>query len=199
MKGILVVGEDALCCSLGERLVAAALPGWTLANPPIDTRGVTNLVARPGRYAQQARHVQPVLCIADADRHCAARLVALWLPRSAPGELLLRIAVPEAESWVMADRSGFAAEFRVARNKIPHDLDEIADPKALLLTLAARSAIRRYRDEMVSASSQAKAGAGYNLHLTRFVRDRWDVQAAQQCSGSLRRALSRLKALNAMD
>ena len=28
MKRILVVGEGALCCALGERLMAAGLPGW---------------------------------------------------------------------------------------------------------------------------------------------------------------------------
>ena len=43
MTQILVVGEDALCCALGERLVAACLPGWKLAQTSIDTKGVTKL------------------------------------------------------------------------------------------------------------------------------------------------------------
>ena len=65
MKRILVVGEDALCCALGEKLVAAALPGWSLAGPAIDTKGVTKLIPALPRYSEQAQFVQPVLCIAD--------------------------------------------------------------------------------------------------------------------------------------
>ena len=45
MKQILVVGEDALCCALGLKLVAIAMPGWTVSSAPINTRGVTKLLA----------------------------------------------------------------------------------------------------------------------------------------------------------
>ena len=80
MKRILVVGEDALCCALGEKLVAAALPGWSLAGPAIDTKGVTKLIPALPRYSEQAQFVQPVLCIADTDGQC----VKQWLQKNVP-------------------------------------------------------------------------------------------------------------------
>lgn len=67
MPRLLVIGEDLLCCALGERIVEQCLPGWTLASPPINTGGITKLRVALPRYAMQARHVQPVFCLADTD------------------------------------------------------------------------------------------------------------------------------------
>ena len=76
MSRILVVGEDTLCCALGERLVAACLPDWQLAQPSIDTKGVTKLQPSLPRYLSLARSLHPVLCIADTDGQCAVELRA---------------------------------------------------------------------------------------------------------------------------
>lgn len=43
---IRVAGEDALCCALGERLVATVLPDWQLSGEPINTGGVTKAAAK---------------------------------------------------------------------------------------------------------------------------------------------------------
>ena len=108
MKRILVVGEDALSVALGERLVAAGLPGWEMPSPAINTGGVTKLVKALPRSIEQSRHVQPVLCVADTDGRCAVTLLGEWLPRTVPGHFMLRLAVSEAESWILADRSALA-------------------------------------------------------------------------------------------
>jgi len=196
MSQILVIGEDKLCCTLGERLVAAALPTWKLAAPPIDTGGITKLVPNLPRYIQQATHVQPVLCIADTDNKCAKKLLSAWRPSHTPNSFLLRLAVTEAESWVLADRRGFADIFRVAMNKLPANLDDEQDPKRLILSLIANSKKRLFRDDMISQSDRSKPGAGYNFHLSTFVRSHWDIQRATEHSPSLRRALAACLSLN---
>jgi len=192
---ILVVGEDALCCALGQRLVQACLPRWQLALPPIDTKGVTKLRAALPRYIELAQHVQPVLCIADTDGQCPVQLAQQWLPKTASRRLLLRLAVSEAESWALADAAAFASLFAVPLNKIPRKPDDVTDAKGAVLGLAKRSQKRVIRDEMISPFDSTKPGSGYNLHLCSFVTTHWDAGNAAANSPSLRRAMSRLKAM----
>lgn len=196
MTQILVVGEDALCCALGERLVQACLPNWHLASPSIDTKGVSRLRKSLPRYAGFARSSHPVLCIADSDGGCALDLVQAWLPRSAQ-RLLLRLAVPEAESWAMADSEGFASALKVPALKVPREPDRVGDAKAAVLALARRSKSRAVRSEVVSAFDPARQGTGYNLHLCRFVRQAWRMDSAAERSPSLQRAVHRVQALSA--
>ncbi|PRD64071.1 hypothetical protein [Malikia granosa] len=184
MSRILVVGEDTLCCALGERLVAACLPDWQLAQPSIDTKGVTKLQPSLPRYLSLARSLHPVLCIADTDGQCAVELRAKWLPQ-AHERFVLRLAITEAESWVLADRQGFAQALEVPLNKLPQCPDEESDPKRLILTLVKKSKIRQFRDEVVSSADPSKPGTGYNLHLGAFVRGQWDAKRAVEHSPSL--------------
>lgn len=195
MNRILVVGEDALCCALGERLVTACLPDWQLAGPSIDTRGVTRLVPALTRYARLAKDRHPVLCIADTDRQCAVTLRSHWLPDWAEPRLLLRLAVTEAESWVLADREGAAVALGVPLARLPQRPDDDLDPKRLVVTLAAKSRNPLIRNELVSAFDRSKRGTGYNLHLAAFVRSTWDVRRAETASPSLARAVRRVSAL----
>ncbi|AGX87433.1 hypothetical protein [Candidatus Symbiobacter mobilis] len=196
MKRILVVGEDALCCALGERLVAAGLPGWSLARTSIDTQGVTKLKPALPRYIEQAKYVQPVLCIADTDGQCAVALRSSWLQGVDPDRFVLRLAQTEAESWLLADREGFAQALAVPLNKLPHHPDAEPDPKRLILNLMRRSKVRMFRDEVIAATDPGKPGTGYNLHLGTFVRSHWSAWRAARYSSSLARALQGVQALD---
>ncbi len=195
MSRILVVGEDSLSCVLGEKLVEMALPTWSLASPSINTRGVTKLIPYLERYMEQARHVQPVLCIADTDGQCALALLADWIDADVPAHFVLRLAVSEAESWVLADRTGFAQYFHIPKNKLPMITDQEGDPKRLLLSLVSKSKNRMFREEVISRSDLNKPGAGYNLHLRKFVCSDWNVHNARDHSPSLNRAFNALHAL----
>ena len=195
MSRILVVGEDALSCALGERLVEVGLPGWQLAGPSINTKGVTKLVPALPRYVEQAEHVQPVLCVADTDGKCTLDLLAEWLPRRKTDRFLLRLAVTEAESWLLADREGLAVALNVPVTKLPLHPDAEPDPKRLVLNLAKRSKNHRVREEVVSSSDPSKPGSGYNLHLVAFVRSGWEASRAAASSVSLARALNQLQDL----
>lgn len=194
MTHILVVGEDALCCALGERLVRECLPSWQLAAPPIDTKGVTSLRKELPRFAGFARSAHPVLCIADTDGACPLDLVQSWLPTGTL-RLVLRLAVPEAESWAMADPQGLAQALQVSEGKVPRNPDGVGDAKAEVLALARRSRSRSVRNEVVSALDPTRQGSGYNLHLCSFVRLHWRVSIAVERSPSLQRAVRRVNAL----
>jgi len=195
VRKVLIVGEDRLCCTLGSRLVKECLPDWEAASDPIDAGGITGLLKALRRYAAQARNVQPVLCIADTDRRCTRDILQKHLPKEAPPGFLWRLAVPEAESWVLADRAMFAEYFRVPKDKIPTVTDNIFDPKRLILNLVQRSKERRFRNEMVSERDPSKPGTGYNLHLSQFVAQAWRVEEARLTSESLQRAHTSLERL----
>lgn len=142
MKQILVVGEDSLTCTLGGRLVAELLPAWQMPLPPIDKKGVTKLIPELHRYIRQAREFRPVLCIADTDGQCVKGLLDQWLPKHIPENFLLRLAVSEAESWLLADNEALASFLEISPARVPRTPDEIPDPKRSLLNLARRSKSR---------------------------------------------------------
>ena len=193
MRRIFLVGEDALCCALGQRLAAHCLPQWELAPPPYNAGGFTKLEKSLPRYVEFASR-QPVLCIADTDGKCAVHLLQGWKvwPRA---QFAMRLAVTEAESWVLADRQGFAKAFGVPLNKLPQRPDEERDPTRLIVSLVARSKKRLLRKEMVSSHDPSKPGPGYNTHLAAFVSNDWDVKNAEQHSPSLARAVAHISRL----
>lgn len=191
MKQILVIGEDLLTCTLGERLVREYLPDWRMPLTPINTQGITKLIPSLPRYLQQAK-LQPILCVADSDGKCVRELLEKWLPASLPDEFSLRLAVPESESWLLADRHGFSAYFEIPEKLISRRPDEEPDAKRHLLNLAKRSKTRLLRQEVVSPTDTNKPGNGYNLHLCHFVRTSWSASRAGEHSPSLARTIRRI-------
>lgn len=192
MSSLVLVGEDELCCALGLSLIQQTLPGWTLAVEPINKRGVTKLKADLPRYLQQALHLRPVLCIADTDGSCPVTIRKAWLPTEVPATFLLRLAVTESETWAMADRSGFASALGVSVASVPRQPESLPDAKREVLRLAARSAKRRVKEEMLSLQDISKPGTGYNKHLCAFVRQGWRAAVAREQSPSLDRAIRAL-------
>ena len=195
MSSIVVVGEDVLCCALGEQLVAQCLPGWSLPFQPINTQGVTKLKAALPRYHGGLAQVQPVLCIADTDHGCPKELRQNWLPAVVHPNFILRLAVREVDAWVIADRTAFAKAFGVSAALMPRDPEALADAKREVLRLAARSSKRVIREEVIAQYDATKPGSGYNLHLCSFVRSRWNVASAAENSPSLVRAVRALERL----
>lgn len=191
MTSLVVVGEDELSCALGARLAAELLPGWTLSNV-INRRGITRLLPELGRYIEQARHVQPVLCVADTDGQCPVEMLRKCLPAAIPSGFQFRLADSEAESWLLADRQGFAEFLKVPLKDVPQPPMQVPDAKRKVLELARKSKIKLMRDEIVSALDINKPGSGYNLHLTAFVRASWDCRRAAEVSPSLARAVKRI-------
>jgi len=196
MSQMYVIGEDAISCALGKRLVTDVL-GWALAQPAVNTQGITKLVKALPRYARLASQ-HPVLCVADTDGKCAADLVSLWLPAFASPRFLLRLAVIEAEGWLLADQEGFSEFFKLSAAKVPRSPDIIPDAKRKLLDLARSSGKRAIRSEVVSSLDSSKPGNGYSLHLCDFAVNHWNPSRAAQRSPSLARAINRLTDLNAV-
>lgn len=199
MKQLVLVGEDSLCCALGARLMAHALPDWTLALEPLDTQGVTKLIRQLDRYVKVAKHGPAVLCVADTDGKCPVEWLAKWLPKRVPDRFVMRLAVTEAEAWLLADHQGMQGHFGIPAGKLPREPDECLDPKADLLRLLWRHAPRELKQDMVQGQvNPLRCGTGYNVNLRSFVAQRWNPEHAAQRSASLQRAVSRIRQLDSL-
>jgi len=133
----------------------------------------------------------PYLILTDLDyEECAPIMIKEWLPETRNPNLIFRIAVREVESWVLADRPGFAKFLGISQNKMPRKPDELLDPKAYLINLAKDSRKRALREDIVpKQGSTAKQGPAYNERLASFVQDAWNPSNARQFSPSLERTI----------
>ncbi len=135
---------------------------------------------------------KPFIVLTDLDNEdCPLTLLHSWLPAGTHPNLILRIAVREAESWLMADRERFAEFLNVPLSVVPTLPDESADPKSLVVRLARRSRKRVIREDLVPAEgSTSKVGKNYIGQLMYFVTQRWRIERARLCSPSLDRAIN---------
>jgi hypothetical protein len=145
------------------------------------------------------------LVMTDLDkRPCVPELIEDWFRceiaeysmRRHPN-LLFRVAVHEAESWVMADREAFARYLGIAVHHVPCEPDAVRDPKKKLLDLARLSRRRDLRDDLVPRPGDKRAvGPDYNGRLAEFLHSSWRANRAEARSPSFRRTFSKLKAFH---
>jgi hypothetical protein len=136
----------------------------------------------------------------DSQKQCPPDLINSWLTEKQNPYFFFRIAVMEVESWVMADRKGFADFLSIPVNRIPQDTDSIEQPKEFLISLARLSRKKRLREDLIpAAGATSKVGPSYNPCLGEFMRTKWDIEAAFAVSGSLLRIIKRLQQFKAYD
>lgn len=190
--------EDALSEAVGRRLLRYASMSATQV---IGLRGADYLRSKARSLNRTARGF-PVLMITDQDvpSRCAPALVRDWLGTSPEPAFLLRVAVLEVESWVIADRSRFARFLGLRVARLPPRADDVPHPKEAIVALARRSPNRVTRRDLVpSVDSTAKVGPAYSARLGEFVRETWDPNAAADNSPSLQRALRALRTFRGPD
>ena len=137
----------------------------------------------------------PFLVLIDLDTaQCAPAKLREYLPIPKQHNLLLRVAVKEVESWLLADAVNFARFLGISQSRIPQVVEEIDNPKELLINLAKLSRKRSLRDDIIPLSgSTAKIGPNYNGRLIHFVGSNWKISNAMRHSPSLRRTMELLQ------
>mgnify|MGYP007135780038 CR=1 FL=1 len=137
-----------------------------------------------------------VLIDLDTPEKCAPATVKEWLPEPNPG-MCFRIAVPQIESWLLADRIGLAKYLSVSQDKIPNDPDSVQNAKDIMIKLAYQSKKRDIRNDMVhiSHTHSLKNGPAYTSRLREFALHYWNVTNASSHSKSLDKCLKALHRL----
>ena len=189
----LLVVEDAPSEAVLRRLVGLA--GNKLNVTEVFRAGGFGQIKSRIANFRNACHVVPHIVMTDLDAYpCPPDLLKDWKVGELPDRMLMRVAVREVESWLLADRDGIAKLIQVPAVKIPAYPDELPDPKQVLLNLARKSKSRRFASEFVPANgSKAKHGPLYNQHLTAFADKLWDSRHAELASPSHKRAIHRVK------
>jgi len=150
------------------------------------------------RGFNNAAKAAPFLVLTDLDKaECPPVLLREWLPHPRHPNLLFRIAVREVEAWLLAHREALAKFLGIQRQLIPYEVDNLADPKQLLISLARKSKKRQLREAIVPRSgSTAKVGPDYNGQLALFVEHFWEIAKAAQNSPSLQRTVRAITDFN---
>lgn len=171
----------------------------------IPTEYATRTIYNRGGYGYLRQNINgfnnaakgiPFLVGTDLDRYeCPAALIGEWLIRPRHDNLLIRVAVREAEAWVLADRANFADFLGIRIGLMPDEVEAIADPKRELINLARRARSRELREDLCPPPhSTRRVGPNYNPRLAAFVHARWDPNTARERAASLARTIDRLVA-----
>lgn len=194
MMPMALATEDVLSEAIGLRLLSE-LPVPVTPSLLLRKGGFGYLRSGMNKWRQLAER-QNVLILTDLDQvACPVALRSDWLGnKPAPAGLLLRIAVREVESWVLADHEAMR-RLLGQKGNLPPEPDALPDPKQHLLKLA-KLASRAVRDDLVKETGAvASQGIGYNQRLTAWVRSDWSAERAAQRSPSLQRTRLRLHEL----
>ena len=200
MTHFFIATEDQLSVEVAHRLISTftkiTIKDRTVLWPKNNLGGNGQLKANLKKYFDLAKKY-PVLLITDLDTaNCAPSLLNSWknsVNIEMPANMLLRIAVREIESWLLADN--IAASKLLATNKIPHDPDQEPDPKRKLIELAKKAPRAIQSDLVAERSARATQGIGYNSRLTNFIRTSWCPMRARTKSDSLERCCRRIENL----
>lgn len=193
--------EDRLSDAVAQRLLADYAPGLQIFET-MGLQGNDYLKRNLRQLNHIARNLRPVLLFTDLDRplSCPPALLREWAGsiRHSPN-LLLRVAVLEIESWLLADRDSVAAWLSVAVSRIPAHPESISNPKRLLIELASRSRQRHLRAALVPRQGIGtdQIGPDYNRTVGDFAANHWNPETARRSAPSLHRAIVRIAELAA--
>ncbi len=184
--------EDGLTESLTFKILRSISTPY--ATRTIYNRGGNGYLRQTINGFNNAAKGTPFLVGTDLDDYeCPPALINDWLTRAKHHNLLVRVAVREAEAWVLADRERFADFLGIRVASVPEDAESLQNPKEVLIQLARTSKKRRLRDDICPPpNSTRRVGPNYNASLGGFVSESWDPTVARLNSHSLDRTIARL-------
>ena len=191
-RSIILAVEDKLSEAVSTKILEGS--GINISQR-LGLRGKGYLQSKALSLNQTSRGF-PVFMLIDQDApsQCPPQLIQTWIKGPRNAKFFLRVAVMEVESWVMADRRGFADFLSIPLNRIPEDTDAILQPKEFLVSLARLSRKTRLRQEIIPLpGATSQVGPGYNSRLGEFVHSHWSVNRAASVSVSLQRTLAQLR------
>ena len=191
MTVVRVATEGDLDYAVARRLLGDVGLEWDRVAP---ARGRESLLNKLAGYNRAAAH-EHWLVLIDLDRdQCAPTLLREWIPAPADG-MVVRVAVREIESWLLADR-GIARRLRVPASALPRLPDDIEAPKRFLVDLVrAQCKTKMVRNRILPGPRSTSVGPRYSGFLGEFVESKWEPRRAAERSPSLGRAIGAVERL----
>jgi hypothetical protein len=151
----------------------------------------------------------PVILLTDLDQYnCAPELINDWFKKTTKNpNFHPRVAVDEAEAWLMADREGFSRYFHIPINALPEsivrsrlkpDVNKMNFPIKsslyLMHTIIPNSTSKLMRENL-QPKLGSKKGVLYNSTIIPFIKDYWNIENALKNSYSLRKTIIRFESI----
>ncbi|MEI6796745.1 MAG: hypothetical protein WCK39_07755 [Methanomassiliicoccales archaeon] len=187
-----VVYEDELSLRVIESLARYCGFGIGAKDGP---KRRSAILAQSLPYVVKLTEEQPWLVLIDLDYDvCAPSLLEVNLPQRPPF-LIIRVAVREIESWVLADGKNLANFLGVAEKHIRTTPDDLEDAKRALLNIALRS----HRKKVVTLAADTLSGRRdyrqFSSLLADFIETDWDPFKAVLRSPSLDRCIRNISSV----
>lgn len=175
--------EDELHLNVVTKLLLDVSPAFMI-HRVFGKRG-KSFIKQSLRAYNQAAQLMPYLVLVDLDNdECPPSLINSWLPFRKNDNLVFRIAVREAETWLISDKNNFASFMGVSKDIIALEPEKLPDPKEHIINLARRSRKRNIREDLIP-EGKATVGRNYNTCLADFVFRKWEARKAMKHSRSL--------------
>lgn len=175
--------EDELHLNIVTKLLLDVSPAFML-HRVFGKRGRSFIKQSLKAYSQAAQLI-PYLVLVDLDNdECPPSLINSWFSFKKSDNLIFRIAVREAEAWLMSDRNNFASFMGVSRDIVALEPENLPNPKDHIINLARRSRKRNIREDLIP-EGKATVGRNYNTCLADFIFRKWDARKAMKHSDSL--------------
>jgi len=199
-----IVGEDPVTQAILMKLIGEIRPDIVIGRV---------LPVRGGQIKKLSPNYNllgsPIILLTDLDfEDCAPSLIRNWLKNQPLSDtMLFRVACEEAETWLMADREGFARWLSIDIDLIPlptpinrrMPLLELRFPMKpslfLMRNLASVSKKQKLKEDLMPRDGASK-GPGYNAAIKPFIENQWDIENAARNSDSLSRAIRSLRNFN---
>lgn len=192
MIPINLVFEDVLSEAVMRKLIAF-FPTKYREDKSYNKHGFAAIKRDLKSYNHAAKYT-PFFVLTDLDQNeCPLTLIREWLTFDKNPNLIFRVAVKEIESWVMADREGFANFASVSLKRVPVNPDDLINPKAALFEIIKKSKKRELKEDILPRYEGDRIGPNYNGCLAQFVVKSWDIERAIKSSPSLKRAFENLQ------
>lgn len=181
--------EDVLSEAVTKQLIADANPEMVI-DQVIGRQGFGFLKNKLRALNHAAHNGIVSVMVADLDTHeCPERLRRNWFDLNLHPNLIFRVAVKEIEAWLLADAVGMSEFMGIPEGRIPSAVDQVENPKEVVVNLARRSRRASLRKALVPAvGSSSSVGLEYNDFMLEYTRSFWSLGRALERSGSLRRA-----------
>lgn len=133
--------------------------------------------------------ITPFIILVDLDQdECAPSLIRDWFAEGKNRKLICRVAITEAECWLIADTKNFSKFFNIPLSKMRTDPEMLPDPKEYIFRMVENYSNTNLKKAIIPKTN-AKIGRGYNAELSKFIIQHWDPLTARNNSPSLGRAI----------
>lgn len=196
------VGEDDVTHAILDRLISELAGSINLEMVRLPARG-GKILQDLNKYNELSNQ-SPVILLTDLDNHNCPSNILNKITNKAP-DFICRIAVKEAEEWLMADREGFSKflgipttampnvrKIRPVRNPDDVELEISYKPSLYLMRELVPHSYKQHIIEGLTPLDGLSKGRLYNSILLPFIENQWDFQNAAKNSYSLKRSVERL-------